>query len=219
MRTVAALFIDNGGPYPTIPGVECWFGWLFDAFRYAGPHPVVAHPPCGPWGKLAHFTRHQEARGGPFAVELVRTYGGVVEHPVGSRLWPHCSLPAPGAPPDAYGGRTLLVDQCEWGHVTRKASLLYVVGLPEGYEIAPPFPGREPTHAICNGRGQRLANGTARARATALQARLSPRVFAEQLVTLARASSSAPSSAIPFEGPRPSVLEFAAVPPRLSGHR
>lgn len=45
MTTVAALFVETGGGYFGLPDVEAW-DEPRDARMYAGPHPVVAHPPC-----------------------------------------------------------------------------------------------------------------------------------------------------------------------------
>jgi len=47
---VSALYVDPRGPYPRLLA-DCW-DEVRDAKLYAGPNPVVAHPPCGPWGKL-----------------------------------------------------------------------------------------------------------------------------------------------------------------------
>ena len=94
---IAALFVEKGGVYDT-PGVDCW-DIERDARNYAGPHPVVAHPPCERWGKYwagspsiiaATGRRHVlGADGGCFGASLrsARTHGGVVEHPESSRAW------------------------------------------------------------------------------------------------------------------------------------
>jgi hypothetical protein len=86
---VAALFVETGGCYFGLPGVDPWDEARRQALR--GPHPVVAHPPCQRWGRFWHgSTRkpHQFRRGedgGCFAAALtaVRNYGGVLEHPAG----------------------------------------------------------------------------------------------------------------------------------------
>lgn len=53
MKSVSALFIDPTGYYPKLLGPEnCW-DVIRDARTYAGPHPVVAHPPCQLWVNLA----------------------------------------------------------------------------------------------------------------------------------------------------------------------
>lgn len=101
-----------------------------DALRFSGPGPVVAHPPCRGWGRLSHVAlpRPGELDCGPFAVQCVRRFGGVLEHPHASKLWRHCSLPRPGFV-DSFGGFTLLVDQGWWGHPAPKPTWLYVVGI------------------------------------------------------------------------------------------
>ena len=140
MRTVAALYVDLGrGPYPTLPGVECWGFPERDANHYPGDHPIVAHPPCAPWGCLSWSHERMIARGGssvdgtadcgPIAVAHVRRWGGVLEHPAGSKLWDYCELPPPGRGKDQYGGWTLKIRQSDFGHQAQKLTWLYVVGV------------------------------------------------------------------------------------------
>ena len=49
--TIAALYVETGGWYFNLPGVDPWDEAL-DARAYPGPHPVVAHPPCQRWGRF-----------------------------------------------------------------------------------------------------------------------------------------------------------------------
>ena len=142
---VAALYIDPRGPYPQLLGPELCWDEKRDARNYAGPWPVVAHPPCGPWGALKHLYRGNEHDCGPRAVEQVRAFGGVLEHPKRSDLWDHCGLPLPikretcgtvtnpchfwSVQLDEYDGWSVEVDQCAWGHVARKPTWLYFVGV------------------------------------------------------------------------------------------
>ncbi len=139
---VAALYIDPKGPYPRMPGVDCW-GVKRDARLYAGPYPVVAHPPCHLWTNFAalNFKRYGGEHnrpgndGGCFASALaaVRRYGGVLEHPAFSKAWERHGLimppPAPGrwyrSGPDEY---VCEVWQSAYGHKARKRTWLYYVG-------------------------------------------------------------------------------------------
>jgi hypothetical protein len=134
---VAALYIDPRGPYVGRPDVDAW-DEARDARKYVGPWPVVAHPPCGPWGSLKHLSRKQDPTCGPRAVGQVRAFGGVLEHPARSGLWAHCGLPLPGEFPDDFGGVTIEVCQVDWGHVARKRTWLYLVGVRE-LGTAPPL--------------------------------------------------------------------------------
>jgi len=48
---IAALFVQTGGCYFGLEGVDPW-DEARDARTYSGPYPVVAHPPCQRWGKM-----------------------------------------------------------------------------------------------------------------------------------------------------------------------
>lgn len=184
MRTVAALYVDPRGPYPRMPGVECW-DEARDARLYAGPHPVVAHPPCGPWGALAMHCKRQPRDLAPLAVEQVRRWGGVLEHPRGSRLWPHCALPFPGELPDPWRGLTIEVNQVDWGHACAKPTYLYVVG--GGLTAYPRRARGVPTHGIWYGSYERAGRaGPHLLGASKEIRRRTPPAFAEFLVELAR---------------------------------
>jgi hypothetical protein len=121
---VAALYIDPHGPYPKLLGPEMCWDEARDARTYAGPWPVVAHPPCGPWGNLRGFVTCQDASLGPVAIEQVRRFGGVLEQPETSRLFSHC-----GCWNDRIG-KLWYVEQGAFGHVAQKRTVLYTVGVP-----------------------------------------------------------------------------------------
>ena len=140
-RTVAALYVEPKGCYVGVPGVDPW-DEARDARKYAGPHPVVAHPPCQRWGRFWHgSTRkpHQYelgADGGCFAaaLEAVRKWGGVIEHPCDSKAWDAFGLPKParsgGWEPVPTRPREWVccVYQGHYGHPSGKATWLYVAG-------------------------------------------------------------------------------------------
>ena len=147
---IAALYIEEGGCYAGVPGIDAW-GISRDARTYAGPHPVVAHPPCQRWGRFWHGSTRKPHQfklgddGGCFeaALDAVREFGGVLEHPCDSHAWRHFGLTPPkrfaGWVPagDRLGGRALgwtcYVEQGHYGHFSLKKTWLYAVGvdLPE----------------------------------------------------------------------------------------
>ena len=146
---IAALYVQNGGSYYGLDHVDPW-DQERDARRYDGPYSVVAHPPCQRWGKLwagqplwIKRTGQRKKKGddgGCFAaaLESVREFGGVLEHPWGSHAWPHFNLNTPPRSggwimADFYGGWTCCVEQGRYGHYARKPTLLYAVNceLPE----------------------------------------------------------------------------------------
>jgi hypothetical protein len=191
---IAALYIDPRGPYPKLADVECW-DEARDARKYDGPYAVVAHPPCGAWGSLRHLHQRKDAGCAPRAIEQVREFGGVLEHPARSKLWEHCALPEPECS-DEYGF-SIEVEQVSWGHVARKRTWLYIVGVDRELVERTRKRGGSPTH-WCS--GFRTSKGRAPKRynqngsavppgikvCSAQQRRRTPPQFAEWLVMLAR---------------------------------
>ena len=128
MTPVAALYVEPRGPYPHL--VAEWYDETRDARSYRGPHPVVAHPPCETWGRLRQFATKDTRELAILAVEQVRTFGGVLEHPAHSALWKECGLPPPDFMfADQFGGRTYEIAQGDFGHAAPKLTWLYAVRL------------------------------------------------------------------------------------------
>lgn len=138
---IAALYVETGGCYFGLPDVDPW-DEARDARRYAGPWPVVAHPPCQRWGALgvASFARwggeHNRPGndGGCFAAALsaVRRYGGVLEHPAKSMAFAAYGLRKPIAGTWSGSddeGWVCEVWQSAYGHLANKATWLYAYGL------------------------------------------------------------------------------------------
>lgn len=142
---IAALYIEPDGVYAGLEGVDPW-DVARDARKYAGPWPVVAHPPCQRWGRFWHGSTRKPHQyklgddGGCFAaaLEAVRNWGGVLEHPADSHAWKHHGL----VPPERFSGWqpagdligwTCYVEQGHYGHMSRKPTWLYAarVVLPE----------------------------------------------------------------------------------------
>lgn len=176
---IAALFVATGGCYFGLPDVDPWDATR-DARTYAGPHRVIAHPPCERWGRYwnggpsARVPRKMGDDAGCFASALasVRTYGGVLEHPEGSHAFAAHGLARPAwrAGWQAAGdsiGHVCCVAQGNYGHRARKLTWLYAarVPLPElDWSIPAPLDQRyhsreERARAIKTGVCQRLSKG------------------------------------------------------------
>lgn len=145
IRSISALYVDPRGSYPKV--VADWWDEKRNAMLYAGPNPVIAHPPCQRWCRLAGLV---EARwgykrgedGGTFAAALasVRTWGGVLEHPAYSDAWAAYGMARPETggtwtEPDEHGGRSCYVEQWRYGHRAKKATWLYYVGARAPFDL------------------------------------------------------------------------------------
>lgn len=152
MKRVAVLFAMADSVYKTMPECDV-YDMERDARTYDGPWPVVAHPPCTRWsminGVVLSRYPHKAKEfawgndGGTFAHALacVRRFGGVLEHPAGSRAFDHHLLPKIGRGPDKFGGWACEVRQVDWGHRAEKRTWLYIVGAhPDDIPQIPPEP-------------------------------------------------------------------------------
>lgn len=138
-EVVAALYVMEDGPYSRMEGVDPW-PESRDARLYAGPHPVVAHPPCNRWCQLASVNEARYGQavgedGGCFSAALhaVRAWGGVLEHPAYSLAWPRFGLLRPERGSWQQGlfgdrGWVTEVSQSAYGHRARKRTWLYYAG-------------------------------------------------------------------------------------------
>jgi hypothetical protein len=196
---VNALYVETNGAYASIPGVIPW-DITRDARLYAGPGPVIVHPPCSRWCRLAGLV---EARwghkvgddGGIFAraLEQVRLYGGHLEHPAHSKAWPAYHLRPPagaGWHRGLCGGWTTRVDQGQYGHLAKKATWLYAYGVHPG--ALPELdwsdrPGSE-YEALVSWCANRVRAGENRPRVGKAAAAATPPAFRQVLLDLARAA-------------------------------
>jgi hypothetical protein len=159
--TVAALYVETCGVYCGVPGVDAW-DRSRDARRYAGPDPIIAHPPCGQWGRYRsshpilgpNYRRGEADDCFAAAVDAVRRFGGVIEHPAHSKAWGAHGLAKPNchggwSDLDFWGGCSAYVEQGHYGHFSRKPTWLYVVSLAAPPELIwGPAPQRLPEYAI-----------------------------------------------------------------------
>jgi hypothetical protein len=134
---IAALYVEKDGCYWDLPGVDPW-DESRDARKYAGPHPVVAHPPCDRWHQLSAVNNKRwgfriNEDGGCFAaaLEAVRAFGGVMEHPAETRAFKYHGL---GRPERWSWQRTVdgdwitEVNQAAYGHRAAKRTWLLYCG-------------------------------------------------------------------------------------------
>ena len=206
--TVAALFVETGGCYFGLPDVDPW-DIRRDARLYAGPWPVVAHPPCERWGRYwsggPNPNAARKLKGdddGCFAAAIgaVRMFGGVLEHPEASHAWrAHGLLPPPRpggwVPAGDLIGYTCCVEQGHYGHRARKMTWLYVVGALSLPELTwGPSNKFHPLTRLDAGfhskeeRRRSQKRGTIQ-RLSKLQAKATPPAFRDALLAIARGCS------------------------------
>lgn len=192
---IAALYVQTDGCYFGLEGVDPW-DERRDARLYAGPWPVVAHPPCDRWCQMAPVNQARYGHkvgddAGCFAAALssVRAWGGVLEHPALSLAWPAFALPRP-----VYGGWTRTfcggwvghVDQRNYGHRATKGTWLYAFG------VEPPSlrwqKGAPPEAWISTDRPRAELAALGISQLSKREAKATPHAFRDVLISIARSA-------------------------------
>lgn len=143
-------------------------------------------------GGLSHMARPRDGEKelAPWAVEQVRKWGGVLEHPRKSKLWEHMGLPAPGAR-DRFGGFTFPIWQYWFGHQARKSTFLYIVGIkPTELPEYPLILGDAPFVVGTSGRRKDGSRSKSRPEIRKADREHTPVAMAEWLVKLAKLTNS-----------------------------
>jgi hypothetical protein len=192
---VAALFVQTGGAYFGLDSVDPW-DEPRDARGYAGPYPVVAHPPCSRWCKpLAKVNQTRYGHligddGGSFlaAMTAVRQWGGVLEHPAHTYAWDLYLIATPRRgewiQADSRAWVTE-VSQSAYGHPARKKTWLLYAG-----NAAPPaVDWSDPKGTHLTSWLQRTSRVAPRL--SKKDAIKTPPAFRDMLLSLARCSTSA----------------------------
>lgn len=200
---VAALFVQAGGVYFGLSNVDPW-DKARDARKYAGPWPVVAHPPCSRWCRLAGLVEkrwgHKRGEdGGCFASALanVRRCGGVLEHPAYSDAWRAFDLPRPATRHGGWqrgtcGGWSCHVGQGRYGHPAKKATWLYAFGVSELPTLRWGSDLDAKSGALVSWCGNRVRSGENRPRVGKSAASRTPEAFRDLLLGMARSVDLSP---------------------------
>lgn len=198
MKTISALYVQTDGAYFNTPGVQPWDEQM-DARKYKGPYPVIAHPPCSRWCRLAGLV---EARWGykrgeddgcfESALSSVREYGGVIEHPAYSAAWDKFLLPIPmrggGWQRGICGGWSCHVEQGRYGHRAKKATWLYAFGIDDLPELRwGSIPDGE-SEALVSWCGNKVKRNKDRPRLSSIEASQTPEEFKDVLIGIARSA-------------------------------
>lgn len=126
MKKYAALYCREDSAYKKR---EYWdvYDKRRDSRNYADSLPVVCHPPCRAWSQLQHrsfrsesnpgYARAVEMQYALHSFEMVYSCGGILEHPLRSRLWKIGNTTE---------GHRIKINQYDFGHVASKPTLLFI---------------------------------------------------------------------------------------------
>jgi len=204
----AVLFVRRDSDYKTM---DCdVYDIDRDARTFRGGQSVVAHPPCRLWSTLRAFSTApiEEKELAVLAVDQVRQWGGVLEHPINSTLWSHIPLPD-RLDVDAWGGFTIPIAQWWFGHRAAKWTKLYICGCAPSRLPPMPFRLGDADRVVTNRSGLRSGMPGFKREVTKRERDATPPALAEWLLAVARMCGPGRNRRIP--GISGSAVAVAAV--------
>lgn len=119
---ITVLFVNPNSVYKEI-GVDC-YDLVRNVNTFSWDRPVIAHPPCRQFSKIRALSKKDYSE-----IDMViktaihvRNYGGILEHPAGSKLWDVLNM-------WHWPGFTLSVNQHWFGFPAQKKTWLYFSGI------------------------------------------------------------------------------------------
>lgn len=139
---MTVLFVDRNSNYKNYPGTDC-YDEVRNALNHNGKEAVICHPPCRLFSKLKGLSKAplKEKQLAYYALNKVRSNGGILEHPKGSDLFKNGNFDLSGKV-DKYGGFLRSVDLTWFGFNCKKQTIIYFVGLSP--KQLPAFPILQP---------------------------------------------------------------------------
>ena len=187
---VHVLFTDPNGPYPSFADADCWDADR-NALTFQGTSPVILHPPCGRWCGMAKMNKRRwGTKVGDdngcfaFALQVLKTNGGVLEHPAKSLAWDAFGLPKPKG--IGWHNENDLwvceVWQSAYGHPCHKRTWLLYAGIQPPFDLNFTRDRSKATHQI--GGGIHTGNRS-KPRLNQRLTHITPAAFATELIQLA----------------------------------
>lgn len=138
MKKIPVLFVQQNSNYYNFDYFDC-FDEKRNALTSQAREPLIAHPPCRKFSKLRSLSNAptKEKQLAFFALEKIRRFGGILEHPKSSTLFKTGNFKLDGSIDD-YGGFLRVVNLSDFGFQAVKPTMLYFVGLTP--KQLPPFP-------------------------------------------------------------------------------
>ncbi len=142
------LFVQKNSKYYNYDCFDC-YDEQRNALTSQARVPLICHPPCRKFSRLRAFSKAplKEKQLAYFALDRVRMYGGILEHPKSSTLWKTGNFNLDGTV-DQYGGFLRTVNLSDFGFPAKKPTNLYFVGLRPGELPSIPLNFNAITHCI-----------------------------------------------------------------------
>ena len=195
---IAALFVAKDSIYKSFDFIDCYDAER-DAMSYRGTFPVIAHPPCQLWGKMArvNFARWGGEHNRPgndgglfeYALKMVNYYGGVLEHPAQSYAFGEYEINKPSGMGWCKHGIYWVCEvwHSAYGHKANKSTWLYYVGNSPPFELDWSRPKGSHQIGFQDQRGKSKNKPTLNKK----DANATPEKFRDMLIQLARHSKKA----------------------------